>query len=442
MTFRFAALVFLFQLVSAVLLLGGLSAMLKSQALARAEAVAETLRGELTATYARGGAAALAQQISLRRSGGLGGGNVMLLVDARGRPIAGNLNAWPAGIDADSDHRDVTLSRTGQPNPEQMLVRVTALAGGERLLTGVVIDGERQLFALLEQASLVALALALVVAALAAWLTARVIVARLDATVATLAAVRAGDIARRVPDDRSGDAFAALGEQVNFALDRVATLIDELKIATDGLAHDLKSPLTRLRVALERTVAAPDEPSVRAEAERAMGEVDRLQALVETALSISRAEAGIGRESLVEVDLAEMLRTIADLYEPLAEDQGRAIAVEAPPSAVWRVHHQLLDQAIGNLIDNAMTYGAGTITLGVALADGMARITVRDQGPGIAEAQRDQALRRFGRLDSARRGSGAGLGLSLVQAVARLHRGSVALGDAGPGLVVTLTLAT
>lgn len=439
-TFRFAALVFLSQIVAAVVLLAGVSVILQKQSTARSQAVAETVRDELLAAYRKGGTRAVAQEIELRRTQAITRGSVMLLIDAQGRALAGNLATWPPSLTPQGGYTERELYPRGHLAPDRMLVRATRLGDGAQLLTGVVVESERQLLELLEGTVAVALALALVIAATAAWLSARVIVARLDATVETLAAVRAGDLARRVPADRSGDAFAALGGQVNFTLDRVAALIGELQIATDGLAHDLKSPLTRLRVALERVVQAPDEAAVRAEADRAVDEVERLQSLVETALSISRAEAGMGREAFVAVDLADTVRTIAEIYAPLVEDHGRQIRVEAPASLPWTVHQQLIQQSIGNLIDNSINYGAGEIVLTLDVGDDGARIAVCDAGPGIPADQREAALRRFGRLDSARRGGGAGLGLSLAQAVARLHGGALTLGDAAPGLCVTMRL--
>lgn len=439
-TFRFAALVFLCQIVAAAVLLAALGAVLRGRSDQAAAATAETIRANLLASYARGGRAALAREIAARQTAGVTRNGVMLLVDGAGHPLAGNLGGWPPSVPVVSGYTEVQLYRVGHAAPETMLVRTTRLPGGEGLLTGIGVESERQLLDLLGETSALALALALIMAALAAWLAARLIVARLDGTIVTLQAVRDGDLTRRVPDDRSGDAFGMLGDEVNHTLDRVTALIAELKIATDGLAHDLKSPLTRLRLALEQVMGKVREPVAQEAAARALAEGDRLLALVETALSISRAEGGIGRESFAETDLVELLATIAELYAPLVEDQARAIVVEAPAHARWNVHRQLLAQAIGNLVDNAVHYGAGTITLSLAPGKDLIRLAVRDEGPGIAPALRGEALRRFGRLDAARSGSGAGLGLSLVQAVAHLHGGTIALDDAAPGLIVAIEL--
>lgn len=439
-TLRFAALVFLAQVVAAAVLLAGLGAVLRGRSDAEAAAAAETVRSDLLATHAQGGLTALARAIEFRRTQAMTGGEVMLLAAADGPRLAGNVGDWPPSVAPGSDDVDVTLYRVGHVEPETMLVRATALPGGARLLTGMVIEGERNLLSLLERASLVALALALVFAALAAWLSARVITARLEGTVETLRHVRGGALSERVAPDGSGDAFAMLGEEVNRTLDRVAALIGELKIATDGLAHDLRSPLTRMRGALERAGMEVGEGPAREPIERAQAEGDRLLAVIETALAISRAEAGLGRERFAEVDLAAMLEDIADLYAPVVEEAGRTIRVKVPATLAHPVHRQLFDQAIGNLIDNALKYGAGTITLGLECGPGGRVVTVADEGAGIAPALHDEALRRFGRLDPARGGSGAGLGLALVQAVAHLHGGEVHLSDASPGLIVSVRL--
>ncbi len=439
-TFRFAALVFLGQVIAAAILLAAVGAVLRARSDSDAAATAETIRGEMLATYTRGGTPALARQIELRKTEAITRNGVTLLIDRAGRRLAGNLGDWPPSVPAANDYAEIQLYRVGHVAPETMLVRVTQLPGGERLLTGIGVESERQLLDLLGETSALALALALMMAALAAWLAARLITARLEGTITTLQGLRDGDLGRRVPEDRSGDAFSVLGEEVNHSLDRVTSLISELKIATDGLAHDLKSPLTRLRVALEHVASEASEPATREAADRAMAEGDRLLALVETALSISRAEGGIGRESFAEVDLAALLATMAEIYAPLVEDHGRAILVDAPAVARWRVHRELLAQAMGNLVDNAIKYGDGAITLKLAVEGDHVLITVSDQGTGIPPALHGEALRRFGRLDAARGGSGAGLGLSLVQAVAHLHGGSVELSDSGPGLAVTVEL--
>lgn len=439
-TFRLAALVFLFQIVAAAILLLGPALLLRSQSRANAVAVAEAVRDDLLATYGNGNYPALAGAVQFRIARRAERTNVLLLARTDGTPVAGNIDRLPQGLPLGGAYTLVRLTRAGHSTPEAMLVQAVRLADGSVLVTGTVVETERQIMALLERTSMIALGLSVVFAAFAAFLATRLILNRLQASVATLRDVREGRLSRRVPADDTGDAFARLGSEVNQALDRMAALNHELKIATDALAHDLKSPLTRMRAALDRAAQAVEDPQAQPFVDQAVTESERLMAIVETALSITRAEAGMGRESFAESDLSELLATVAEIYEPLVEDHGRAIVVKAPPALHLRVHRQLLDQALGNLIDNTLKYGAGTVTLSLEPDAQGATIIVADQGPGIEAKRREQALRRFSRLDEARGGWGAGLGLSLVQAVAHLHGGQVELQDAAPGLAVRVRL--
>ncbi len=439
-TVRFAALVFLLQLVSAAALIVTIGTAVRRQLRSDAQRTVAVLRDDLRASYAAGGAAGVRREVALRTGDMVTPGTVLLLVDAGGARIGGNLDAWPPSVVRDDHPTEVTLYRSGLTAAEPMHVEATRLPGGERLLVGTIVAGEARAIRMLEQVSGVALPLALMFAAFAAWIAARTIVARLQEPLAALNAVAAGDLAARVPADGSRDALATLGIAINGALERVQTLMGELRMATDGLAHDLKSPLTRMRAVLERAAAQVHDPAAAEAVDRALAEADRLFALVQTALSITRAEAGIGREHFIDVDLAAELEAIADMYAPLAEDAGRALTVNAEQTGVLPVHRELLAQAIGNLIDNSLKYGAGPITLALRDAGETVELDIADRGAGIPIERRDEALRRFGRLDEARQGGGAGLGLALAAAVARLHGGTLRLADAAPGLIVTLEL--
>ncbi|HKT85645.1 MAG TPA: HAMP domain-containing sensor histidine kinase [Novosphingobium sp.] len=439
-TFRFAALVFLFQIITAAVLLLGPAALLRSQSRAQAVAAAENMRDDLLETYSDGGLPALVNAVDNRVSRGIERAAVLLVASPGGRPLGGNLDQLPPGLTPDVSYTQIKRRRAGHASSEAMLVQSLRLPHGYILLTGTVVESERQIISRLERASMIALALSVVFAALAAFFSTRFILNRLGASIATLSDVREGDLSRRVPPDDTGDAFALLGSEVNQALERVAALNDELKIATDTLAHDLKSPLTRMRTALDRMAQQVSDPGSQPFVEQALAESERLMTIIDTALSITRAEAGLGRESFAVSDLSELLNNVAEIYSPLVEEQGRAIVVKAPASFEMLVHRQLLDQLIGNLVDNALKYGAGTITLSLMPDGSGATITVTDRGAGIAPGRRGQALRRFSRLDEARGGGGAGLGLSLVQAVAHLHNGTVELRDGAPGLEVVVRL--
>lgn len=288
---------------------------------------------------------------------------------------------------------------------------------------------------------LLAMAVALIFAGLAGVIAARMIERRLGRTVATADAVAAGDLTRRVPLGGGNDAFEALARAINAMLDRIAALVGELKLATDGLAHDLRAPLTRLRATLERALAAAPDEAGRATILRAMEEGERLLAMLDTALRITRAEAGLGREAFGAVDIHAMLDGLADMFGPLAEDRGMSVTVAPGEPIAVNANREMLGQALANLVDNALKYGAGAITLSAETGPREVTISVADEGRGIPPEAREDALKRFGRLDAARHEGGAGLGLSLVAAVAHLHGGTLTLGDNAPGLIATMTIA-
>jgi signal transduction histidine kinase len=245
-----------------------------------------------------------------------------------------------------------------------------------------------------------------------------------------------------VPVTGSGDAFDALGGAINTMLDRIQSLVSELRLTTDGLAHDLRSPVTRLKAALDRAMLETEDPVAVAALESVASESEALLDMLSTALLISRTQAGIGREQLHAIDVQAFLLDLSEVYGPLAEDQDFTIAVEAEPGLTLNLHRQLASQAIGNLIENALRYAEGgkQITLSAARKGETVELAVADDGPGIPPDRHAEALRRFGRLDPSRHSGGSGLGLSLVEAVARLHGGEVALEDNRPGLRVVLRL--
>ena len=439
-TFRIAALVFFLQLVGAGLLLATVHELTQDQIGDEAQAQAEDLRDRLLPDYRRLGFAALRADVADAGNPGHMPGAVVLLVDRNGLPVAGNLAEWPPSLVADAGPVTIELYRVGHDRSETMRLIATRLPGGGRLLTGHVVESELRFTVVLEEAMLSGLAVAVALALFAGWSLAQVIDRKLAGAVGTAEGVAAGDLDHRVATDHSGDAFDALGLAINEMLEKIAALMTELKIATDGLAHDLRSPLTRLRSTLERALALSESEEARTAVARALDEGDRLLAMLDTALRISRAEAGLGREAFVDTDLSAMVEDMVEVYGPLAEDRDFTIEADAPPGITGHVHRELVGQALANLIDNALKYGAGRILVSARRQGGEIVIAVADDGPGIAEEMRPEALRRFGRLDAARTQSGAGLGLSLAAAVARLHGGTLSLADNDPGLVVQLHL--
>ena len=437
---RFAALVFALQITGSAVLLLTVRTITENRLTANATDQAARLRATLLEEWASGGVDALVRVADTRLDRSDRPQSVVLVMRRDGRVLAGNVAAWPPNVVV-GPPVTIEIFRVARNQPEAMRVIGTVLPDGTRLLTGHVIEGELAFVGAMEVAMIAAMVVALLLAGLAGWAAARLIAARLGRTAQTVAAVTAGDLDQRVALDGGSDAFEALGRSVNAMLDRIAMLVGELKLATDGLAHDLRSPLTRLRATLERALAAADSEEGRVAVLRAMDEGDRLLGMLDTALRITRAEAGIGREAFQPVDLSALVADVADMFEPLAEDRGLSIVVAEGPTITVPANREMIGQAVANLIDNALKYGAGVIRVGVVEAGEAVAITVADDGRGIPADRRTDALRRFGRLDAARTESGAGLGLSLVAAVAHLHGGTLELGDNAPGLAARMTVA-
>ncbi|HET9159097.1 MAG TPA: HAMP domain-containing sensor histidine kinase, partial [Caulobacteraceae bacterium] len=256
-----------------------------------------------------------------------------------------------------------------------------------------------------------------------------------------------GDLSARAPVGDQGDVFDHLGAAVNTMLVRIEELLTGLRTVTDSLAHDLRSPLTRLRGALARAQDAEASAGERADAvEQAHEETEQVLATFSALLDIARAESGISRETMGPVDLRAMMADMAELFAPTFEDQGQTlIALGGGAGAPLTVkgHEVLLRQAVGNLLHNASRYaGRGArVTVDVAeRADGAVQLVVADDGPGVPESQRGRVQERFVRLDDARSSPGSGLGLAIAAACAKLHDGRLLLEDNHPGLRCVLEL--
>ncbi len=439
---RLVALVFLLQIAATAGIL-----FYVHQASVRAlegeqKALVAELRNDLLADYREDGEAELIKTIDIRLDSIRSDIPVILLMSANGKVIAGNLAAWPTVIPYHTDWRTLDLYRMAGTRAEHIGLMTSTLPGGSHLLTGHVIEGNLTLTRINEEAMIAAFLFAVPFALMIALFIARMINGRVRGIAATAEAVGQGNLSHRVTMDGSGDAFDALGHGVNAMLDRIEALIGELRIVTDGLAHDLRSPITRLKSVVERACIEVKDPVALTALEGVSTEAETLLAMLTTALQISRAEAGIGRDRFVAVDVKALLDDLAEVYGPVAEDQGFALTVDAPKGCTATLHRELISQALGNLIENALKYGEGgtSIVLAVKQDGGHLTLSVADDGPGIPPERIDEARKKFGRLDPSRHVSGSGLGLSLVEAVASLHGGTMTLEDNGPGLRVSVTV--
>jgi signal transduction histidine kinase len=394
------------------------------------------------AVFRSGGLRALGQAITTERAGD--GTLVAEVVDGSGRRVLG---AGPDMLAAPPGPTSFRLGVLGTSGPwaQRESGYMIREAGDQWLVTGRVLDDWERAQRTIERALLAAMLLAVVLGVAGGLVLTRYVSRRLDHIAGAVDAVAAGDLNRRVGATGSGggDAFDRLAHRINGMLDRIDRLMGELRVVTDSVAHDLRSPIARLRARAETAVTADDPAQRDAALSGLIPETDLVMRMLGVLLEISRTEAAT-RDAFARIDPSVLIEEIADLYEPVAEEAGLAfsIAIVSPPPAAVPLHRELLSQAVANLIDNAMRHAAagGSIVLGLTEDGGTLRIAVADRGPGIAAEDRAEALRRFGRLDSARSLPGAGLGLALVEAVARLHGGRLELAENDPGLVATLVL--
>lgn len=275
-------------------------------------------------------------------------------------------------------------------------------------------------------------------------LVARILRRRVGHIVQVADGVAGGDLARRAPVGSRGDPLTPLSAAVNAMLDRIASLVENLQQVSTDVAHDLRTPLTRIRSGLEAVAESDDPARLRAAVANAIGEGDDLLALFTSILRIAEVERGGAAVVATPIDLAEVAALMAEAYAPAVEDGGRSLKLDARGPVPACADRSLLCHALANLLDNAQihTPPGTTIVLSARHHDGAVVLGVADDGPGVPPGDRDRVVRRFARLDRSRATPGHGLGLNMAAAVARAHGGSLALGDAEPGLAVEIALPT
>ena len=384
------------------------------------------------------------------------GNSLYLVADASERRVAGNLGAVSPELWNSVGPVEFVYSRPAPGGVEKRLAyaNVFRLPGGYRLIVGRDIEDRRELARMVRSAMLWGLGVMAVFGIGGGYWVSRRLLARIDAIAATTRTIMEGDLSGRLPVNGSGDELDRLAESLNLMLARIEQLMAGLREVSDNIAHDLKTPLSRLRNRVEAALREPyGEAAYREALERTIEEADGLIKTFNALLSIARLEAGAAGESREVLDVSALVGDVAELYEPVAEERGLVLRADTSTPILVRGDRQLLGQAIANLIDNAIKYGDSGFALGsngsrpeVAVRADIvgpnAEIAVTDRGPGVPLADRGRVLDRFVRLEASRSEPGSGLGLSLVAAVARLHGGSLRLEDNQPGLRVVLSLPT
>ncbi len=373
------------------------------------------------------------------------GNGLYFLGSSEGVKLAGNLSGFPSELPSDAGGGAFHYVRAGAAGTERTAVGVAiAVPGGYALVVGRDIEDQREFADTVRRILLWGLVAVAALGLGGGVLASRGILGRIEAMRATSQTIMAGDLSQRVPVTGADDELDRLGHSLNGMLERIEQLMTAMREVSDNIAHDLRTPLSRLRTRLESGLREAKGAGVPREVvAKSIEDTDDLIKTFNAMLSLARLEAGtVGERN--EIDAGQLVADAVELYEPLAEERGVHLAVDAAARLTVQADRQLLGQAVTNLIDNALKYGAdgaaATIHISVSAIGSQVEIAVADHGAGIAESDRERALKRFVRLETSRSQPGSGLGLSLVAAVARLHGGSVRLEDNHPGLRVVIAL--
>ncbi|HYD14785.1 MAG TPA: ATP-binding protein, partial [Hyphomicrobium sp.] len=414
--------------------------------------VVEELRGEAAElSHEAQGADLQAFAEKIRGRSRAGGTSLYILTDAAGAKLAGNLRALPPEIADSPTGGVIRFQREGEAsNVEHVGVAIPVAVGPDlHLVIGRDIEEQLALASRIKSTFLWGFGVLAIAAVLGGIAVGRSVLRRIEVINATTRSIMAGDLSRRIPLQGADDELDELSANLNGMLDRIEQLMNGLREVSDNIAHDLKTPLNRLRNSAEAALReSRGAEGYREGLEATIEKADDLIKTFNALLLIARLEAGVVEESAETFDLGRLVRDVAELYEPVAEEAGLALSIDVEEGIEIRANRQLVGQAVANLADNAIKYSAQSarpdVPATVAVRAGRngvtAEFSVADRGPGIDAKDRDRALRRFVRLEKSRTKPGTGLGLSLVAAVARLHNGAVRLEDNDPGLKVVVSL--
>jgi len=407
--------------------------------------IIDTELKSLEEKYARAGLAGVTDEINLRIDSWGRIGAIYMIADANFERIAGNVTSWPFdGMPGETyTEFEIATIEPGRRAVHPVRAAVRTLPGGDLLLVGTDVSQGRRFAEKFRVATLWGIGLSTLAAALAGfWFSFR-LSRRVDEVTRTCQRIMAGDLGSRLPLAGANDEFDSLAASVNRVLDRLEDQAGTLRATFDSTAHDLRAPLHRLRTRMDALLlrSPPLDPTVRDSIESALREVDHLQRTLATLLQIALAESGAPLASQAEVDVGELGAELVELFEPVAAAQGVQLACLHEPQARVQGNRQLLAQLLTNLIENGLKYvpQGGSIEVAVQRLANSVRLTVSDNGPGIAAADRARAAQPFVRFGAGKQ-EGSGLGLSLVAAITRLHRGRLELESNDPGLRVVVEL--
>lgn len=407
--------------------------------------VQETVEAEatgLTEQYRERGIRGLAEVIGERSSAETERRALYLLAAPDGARIAGNLYGWPAEEIAVDGWLKFPIERVGEGRfATEVMARHYALPDGAKLLVGRSLHEAKRVKSAINRALGWGLALTILLGIVGGYFSSRHLLNRVDSMSRTAARVLGGDMKSRMRLSGSDDEFDRLARAFNEMMDQIERLVDSIRTVTDNIAHDLRTPLNRMRSRIDVALLSDgDCDLLRRTLEDTLAEADNLLNTFTALLTISQAESGRGEHGFEPVDPARLAEDVAELYEPLAEDKGITLTAATEPGLTVAGDRHLLFQALANLVDNAVKYTppGGRAAIAVARAGTGVSITVSDSGPGVPVEARGKVLDRFVRLDATRTTPGNGLGLSLVSAVARMHGAILTLEDNTPGLRVRM----
>jgi len=413
----------------------------------------------LSEQYAQGGIRRLVFVVEARTR--RPGASLYLVTNFQGLPIAGNVTELPAGTLERAGLIETAYQRPDSQTPDRVaLARIFQLPGGFRLLVGRDVEERETLSNIISRALTISLLWLVAIGTLGGLFVARRVLRRVDAMNDATQTIMQGNINGRLPVTGTNDELDRLAVSLNLMLERIGELMAGLKQVSDNIAHDLRTPLNRLRGRAEealRSATSPDD--YRTALEKVIEESDQLIRIFNALLLIARAEAGNATDAMADFDVSQIARDVGELYEPAAEEAGLRLDCSADHELNIFGNRELLGQAVANLVDNAIKYGTPPAASGQAAdaqtPDGStahvvriktrrnganAEIIVEDHGVGIPEVDRSRVIERFVRLEGSRTRAGSGLGLSLAAAVARLHGGELKLEDNAPGLRVVFSL--